>query len=78
MIDQETYRDRYSIPPCAVLFNRPEEVRVALGLTQAKFAAMLDMPVRTYEDKLVRGFRTVDLYAAKFLYERETDQNAVW
>lgn len=52
----------------------PEAIRKRLGYSQAKFARLLHMPRRTYEDKIRRegGFTTVDLYAAKWVYLKET------
>lgn len=50
----------------------PEDVRALLGWTQAAFAKALGMPFRTYQDKVRKGFRQVDLMAAKWLYCQET------
>lgn len=51
-----------------VIYDNPEQVRKHMGVPQQEFAAMLDMPLRTYEDKVRCGFRTVDLMAAKWVY----------
>lgn len=48
--------------------SSPEEVREHMGVTQAQFAAWLDMPLRTYEDKKRKGFKPIDLMAAKWVY----------
>jgi hypothetical protein len=62
-----------TLPDGRVVMETPEDVRLHLGWTQAAFAQALDMPLRTYEDKVKRGFRTVDLMAAKWVYLKATE-----
>lgn len=56
-------------------FETPEEIRQHMNMSQAVFADLLGMPLRTYETKMLRskrsgksGFRVTDLLAAKFVY----------